>query len=237
MTATFDPAEVPLLTSFAEQATLALELGEKNRAQRQLDVFADRDRIARDLHDHVIQRLFATGLQLQSTLRRIADPRCSERIQQAVEDLDATIREIRTSIFDLHTTGDAAGVQPAAAAARRRDRGRGGLGRRRRRCASTGAVDTAGARRGRGARGRGGPRGGEQRRAARPADGGHPHRRGAGDDLVIDVVDDGVGIDPGRGARSGLRNLEQRAARVRRRADRARPGRAAARGWCGGSLP
>ena len=71
---TFEPGEVPLLTSFAEQAALALELGEKNRAQRQLDVFADRDRIARDLHDHVIQRLFATGLQLQSTLRRIADP-------------------------------------------------------------------------------------------------------------------------------------------------------------------
>ena len=102
--------EVPLLTSFAEQATLALELGEKNRAQRQLDVFADRDRIARDLHDHVIQRLFASGLQLQSTLRRIADPGARARVQQAVEDLDATIREIRTSIFDLHTAGEPSGA-------------------------------------------------------------------------------------------------------------------------------
>jgi len=55
-------------------------------------VFADRDRIARDLHDHVIQRLFATGLQLQSTLRRVPDPAAQERIGQAVADLDATIR-------------------------------------------------------------------------------------------------------------------------------------------------
>ena len=99
---------MPLLISFAEQATLALELGEKNRAQRQLDVFADRDRIARDLHDHVIQRLFATGLQLQSTLRRSTDPAVQRRIRQAVEELDETVREIRTAIFDLHTTGDGA---------------------------------------------------------------------------------------------------------------------------------
>jgi signal transduction histidine kinase len=100
----FQPAEIPLLTSFAEQATLALELGEKNRAQRQLDLFADRDRIARDLHDHVIQRLFATGLQLQSTLRRTDDPLMQKRVQQAVDELDTTVRVIRTAIFDLHTT-------------------------------------------------------------------------------------------------------------------------------------
>lgn len=103
--APFQPAEVPLLTSFAEQATLAMELGEKNRAQRDLAVFADRDRIARDLHDHVIQRLFATGLGLQGTLRRAADPDVRSRIQKAVEQLDETVREIRTSIFDLHTSG------------------------------------------------------------------------------------------------------------------------------------
>lgn len=100
----FLPAEVPLLTSFAEQAALALELGEKNRAQRQLDVFADRERIARDLHDHVIQRLFATGLLLQSTLRRSSEPEVQERIMHAVDELDETIRELRTAIFDLHTT-------------------------------------------------------------------------------------------------------------------------------------
>ena len=107
----FHPAEVPLLTSFAQQAMLALDLEEKNRAQRQLDVFADRDRIARDLHDHVIQRLFATGLRLQSTLRRIPDPAVQERVTQAVEDLDTTIHEIRTAIFDLHSTEDDTGLR------------------------------------------------------------------------------------------------------------------------------
>ena len=59
--ARFPREHVPLLASFADQAAFALELAEKHRAQRQLDVLADRDRIAGDLHDHVIQRLFATG--------------------------------------------------------------------------------------------------------------------------------------------------------------------------------
>ncbi|GAA4542189.1 sensor histidine kinase [Pseudonocardia xishanensis] len=99
----FQPAEVPLVLSFAQQAALALELAEKSRAQRQLDVLADRDRIARDLHDVVIQRLFATGLQLQSTMRRSTQPDVQDRIAHAVEELDETVREIRTSIFDLHT--------------------------------------------------------------------------------------------------------------------------------------
>ena len=87
------------------RSTLALELGEKNRAARQLDVLADRDRIARDLHDQVIQRLFATGLQLQAVLRRSPDADVRSGVGRAVEDLDATVREIRTAIFDLHATG------------------------------------------------------------------------------------------------------------------------------------
>ena len=101
----FRPDDVPVLGSFAEQVTLALELGEKNRAARQLDVLADRDRIARELHDQVIQRLFATGLQLQSVLRRTSDPEVRSRVRRAVEDLDETVRQTRTAIFDLHTTG------------------------------------------------------------------------------------------------------------------------------------
>lgn len=101
----YQPAEIPLLASFADQAMLAMELGEMQRAQRQLDVFADRDRIARDLHDLVIQRLFATGLKLQSTFDLSAKAQVRERIQQAVHELDDTVREIRTAIFDLHTSG------------------------------------------------------------------------------------------------------------------------------------
>jgi signal transduction histidine kinase len=101
-------SEVPLLASFADQAAFAMELAEKHRAQRQLDVLADRDRIAEDLHDHVIQRLFATGMSLQGTVRRIPDPQVRARVSRAVEQLDETVREIRTSIFDLHTAGTAA---------------------------------------------------------------------------------------------------------------------------------
>ena len=103
--ARFVREHVPLLASFADQAAFALEMAEKHRQHRELAVLADRDRIAGDLHDHVIQRLFATGMSLQGTVRRIADPGVRRRVSRAVEHLDETVREIRTSIFDLHTTG------------------------------------------------------------------------------------------------------------------------------------
>ncbi|MFC4003486.1 GAF domain-containing protein [Prauserella oleivorans] len=101
----FRTDQLPMLTSLADQAAVALEFADKQRNQRLLDVLADRDRIAQDLHDHVIQRLFATGMSLQGTLRRITDEHARERVQHSVEQLDRTVREIRTSIFDLHTTG------------------------------------------------------------------------------------------------------------------------------------
>ncbi|GAY07331.1 GAF domain-containing sensor histidine kinase [Pseudonocardia sp. N23] len=105
-TTPFLPDEVPVVTSFAEQAVLALDLIGKTRAQRQLDVLADRERIARDLHDHVIQRLFATGLLLQSTLRRVHDADVEQRLRQAGDELDTTVRRIRASIFDLQGSDD-----------------------------------------------------------------------------------------------------------------------------------
>jgi len=210
--AVFEPGEVPLLTSFADQATLALELGEKNRTQRQLDVFADRDRIARDLHDHVIQRLFATGLQLQSTLRRSTDPAVQHRIQQSVAELDETVREIRSAIFDLHTAGDGTD---------------GGL---RRRLLDTAAEAAAGSGLSPSVRLAGAvdtlvsPEVGAHALAVvREAVSNAVRHGGAtavtvtvevGDDLLIDVVDDGIGIDPSA-ARSGLRNLEERAQQCR----------------------
>lgn len=98
----FAPDKVPMLRSFADQAAIAIELASKQRAQRQLDVFGDRERIARDLHDHVIQRLFVTGIGLQSTLRRSDETETRRRVQTAVEEVDDIIRVIRTSIFDLH---------------------------------------------------------------------------------------------------------------------------------------
>ncbi|MFD4674375.1 GAF domain-containing protein [Lentzea sp. NPDC058450] len=100
----FLPDQVPMLASFADQAAVALEFAEQQRSQRLLDVLEDRDRIARDLHDHVIQRLFVTGLTLQATMRRVTEPEVAARLQTAVEQLDETVREIRTSIFDLHST-------------------------------------------------------------------------------------------------------------------------------------
>ena len=200
------PDDVPLVISFADQAALALELADKQRTQGLLDLLADRDRIARDLHDHVIPRLFATGLSLQGTLRMISDQEARKRIQQAVVQLDQTVMEIRTSIFDLHTADeveslrrtlldivseltDGSDVSPSVR--------------------MSGAMDTlvppeisphaqAALREG-------------LSNALR-----HAHAKNvvvtieAGHDLIVDVLDDGVGT-PETIARSGLANLESRA--------------------------
>ncbi|HEU5471233.1 MAG TPA: GAF domain-containing protein [Actinophytocola sp.] len=108
--AQFATDQVPVLASFADQTALALELADKQRTQRQLDLLADRDRIAGDLHDHVIQQLFATGMSLQGGVRRIADAEARRRVVRAIEQLDNTMRDIRTSIFDLNTGADTSGV-------------------------------------------------------------------------------------------------------------------------------
>ncbi|WP_307832169.1 sensor histidine kinase [Prauserella cavernicola] len=97
---------LPVLSSFADQATVALEFSDKQDNERQLALLADRDRIARDLHDHVIQRLFATGMALQGTMRKVTDLDSRQRIAAAVEQLDQTVGEIRTSIFDLNSSGE-----------------------------------------------------------------------------------------------------------------------------------
>ncbi|MCU7726960.1 GAF domain-containing sensor histidine kinase [Actinoplanes sp. KI2] len=96
-----DDEEAVLLSTFAGQAAIALD---RSRAQEQREQFAvleDRERIARDLHDVVIQRLFATGMQLQGAVPHAARPEAVTRINTAVDDLDATIRDIRRSIFEL----------------------------------------------------------------------------------------------------------------------------------------
>nr|WP_167218602.1 GAF domain-containing sensor histidine kinase [Kribbella shirazensis] len=89
-----------LMQMFAGQATLALERAQAQRDRDMLAVLEDRDRIARDLHDLVIQRLFATGLQLQG-MHRLARPEHQKRLTQAVEDIDTTIRDLRAAIFGL----------------------------------------------------------------------------------------------------------------------------------------
>jgi len=152
--------------------------------------------------------LFATGLQLQSTLRRSTDPAVQHQIQLRVEELDETVRQIRTAIFDLHTTGDGA---------------QGGL---RRQLLDTAAEAAAGSGLSPSVR-----MSGAVDTLVEPGIGAHAVavvreavsnavRHGGGTavtvtveayrDLLIDVVDNGIGIDPSA-ARSGLRNLEERA--------------------------
>ncbi|MFE5679374.1 GAF domain-containing protein [Streptomyces erythrochromogenes] len=97
----FTTAEVASLPGFADQAALALELADRRRDAEQLSLLEDRDRIARDLHDLAIQRLFATGMTLQSAQRFVDHPEASERLARAVDDLDDTIKIIRSTIFGL----------------------------------------------------------------------------------------------------------------------------------------
>ncbi|WP_369386790.1 GAF domain-containing protein [Streptomyces sp. CG1] len=95
--------ETELLLGFAAQAAIAMELAERRQDAQQIAVLEDRDRIARDLHDLAIQRLFATGMTLQSAGRFIEHPQAAERVLRAVDDLDETIKIIRSTIFGLRT--------------------------------------------------------------------------------------------------------------------------------------
>ncbi|MEU9893526.1 GAF domain-containing sensor histidine kinase [Streptomyces phaeochromogenes] len=97
----FSETERNLATQFASQAALALMMAEVQRDRERLAVYEDRDRIARDLHDLVIQRLFATGMMLESAQRRSAVPEVRQGVGKAVDELDVTIQEIRTAIFAL----------------------------------------------------------------------------------------------------------------------------------------
>ncbi len=95
--------ERELLASFADQAALALDRTQALEDREQLAVISDRDRIARDLHDVVIQRLFATGLHMQSIRSAAPNDELRDRIDQSVRELDQTIRDIRGMIFELQT--------------------------------------------------------------------------------------------------------------------------------------
>jgi signal transduction histidine kinase len=98
----FTDEQLDMMAAFADQAALAWQLASAQRRMRELDILTDRDRIARDLHDHVIQRLFAVGLSLQGTIPRARSPEVQQRLTECVDDLQQVIQEIRTAIFDLH---------------------------------------------------------------------------------------------------------------------------------------
>jgi two-component system, NarL family, sensor histidine kinase DevS len=95
-----------LLETFAAQAAIALELAERRRDTERLVVLEDRDRIAKDLHDTVIQRLFAIAMTLMSAIKITQKPDVASRVQRAVDDLDDTIRQIRSTIFALQSSGE-----------------------------------------------------------------------------------------------------------------------------------
>jgi signal transduction histidine kinase len=203
----FREATQRLLEAFAGQAAVALELAEHRRDVERLVVLEDRDRIAKDLHDTVIQRLFATAMTLMSATKIIDKPDVALRVRRAIDDLDDTIRQIRSTIFALqtpagdeglrsrvHTVVDTAAENLGFAPSVRLD----------------GLLDTAVDE-----------EVGEHLLAvlhealsnvARHAQAGQVNVSVDvdGSDLVLRVEDDGVGI-PAQGRRSGLRNLAERA--------------------------
>lgn len=210
----FDPAETGALLAFAAQAAVAMELADRRRDAEQLALYEDRDRIARDLHDLAIQRLFATGMTLQSVVRFVRQPEGSERLLRAVDDLDETIKIIRTTIFGLRSHGDG----PAAKGLRMRvlravEEAAPALGRTPT-LRAEGLVDTIV------------PQEVADHAVAVLNEGLANVVRHAGtaavevvlvatgDALTLTVTDDGRGMPEDEGRRSGLRNIAERAERL-----------------------
>jgi signal transduction histidine kinase len=101
----FDASYLELVSDFADHAAIALRLSTAREHEQELTILADRERIAHDLHDHVIQRLFATGLDLQGIIARSHNPDISSRLTRTVDGLQSTIDDIRSAIFNLQTAG------------------------------------------------------------------------------------------------------------------------------------
>ncbi|WP_312720652.1 GAF domain-containing sensor histidine kinase [Mobilicoccus sp.] len=109
------PADVgetmDLLTGFADRMGLAIEAARAQRHRSHAVLLEDRDRIARDMHDHVIQRLFAAGLTLQAVSRH-TEGRVAERVEFVVDELDLAVKDIRSAIFELHHGFPQGGLGP-----------------------------------------------------------------------------------------------------------------------------
>ncbi|MFD8141549.1 GAF domain-containing protein [Streptomyces sp. NPDC059708] len=205
----FGEGELEPLVAFAGQAALALELAERRRDAEQIALLEERDRIARDLHDLAIQRLFATGMTLQSAARLVEHEGAAERVGRAVDDLDETIKIIRSTIFGLRTKDRENGPGLRARAARAVGDAAPSLGHPPI-LSMEGLLDTdvppqiadhvvavLGELLSNAAR---------HARATRVA---VALKAGRGE-IVLTVADNGVGI-PAQGRRSGLRNLGERA--------------------------
>ncbi|MFD0368023.1 GAF domain-containing protein [Streptomyces sp. NPDC059071] len=208
----FTEAELEPLLAFAGQAALALELAERRSDAEQLALLEDRDRIARDLHDLAIQRLFATGMTLQSAARLVQHEGAAERVSRAVGDLDETIKIIRSTIFGLRAREEDTGPSLRARVARTVGETATTLGFPPR-LSMEGLLDTDVP-----------PQVAEHVTAAltemlsNAARHAHASRvevalQATSEEVVLTVVDNGRGI-PAEGRRSGLRNLQERARSV-----------------------
>jgi signal transduction histidine kinase len=102
----FTQADEDLVVALAAAAASHIETTRLQGQVAALQVVEDRERIARELHDTVIQRLFATGLSLAGVAGRVSDPEVAKRLQTAVDDLDDTVHHIRTTIFELQRPDD-----------------------------------------------------------------------------------------------------------------------------------
>jgi signal transduction histidine kinase len=102
----FTPAAADVIALFAAQAGVALELAARRSDAERLSLYEDRDRIARDLHDLVIQRLYATGMALEGTVSMIVEPEVANRVRNAVDAMDETIKDIRATIFALQARAE-----------------------------------------------------------------------------------------------------------------------------------
>jgi signal transduction histidine kinase len=204
----FSDDYLDLVSDFAQHAAIALALATGREHARERAILADRERIAHDLHDHVIQKLFAAGLDLQGTIARARSPEITDRLTNTLDDLQSTIDDIRATIFklqnpetesgdlrqrisnriaeltedrDIATTLDISGALTAIPA-ELADHAEAVI---------TEAVSNA----------------------VRHARASHLTVRICGDDqLTVEVVDDGCGIPPDNQRRSGLANMQRRAA-------------------------
>jgi signal transduction histidine kinase len=106
----FTDHEAEQLVGYGAQISFVWTYEQAQSDLQRLSLIEDRERIGRDLHDTVIQRLFATGLSLQATIRRAEDqPEVASRLERAVDDIDITVKEIRSTIFALHSAGETGG--------------------------------------------------------------------------------------------------------------------------------
>ena len=211
--APFPSSLTDVAASFAAQAGVALELAASRDEAQRLSLYEDRDRIARDLHDLVIQRLYATGMSLEGTMPMITRPEVASRITNAVDAMDETIKEIRSTIFALQARDSASGPDLRGDVVALVEEMTGMLG------------FAPSLRLGAGLGAQVGPEVAEQVLAAlrEALSNAARHASASQVDVTVDVdpdgmlavqvTDDGTGI-PAEGRRSGLRNLARRAEKL-----------------------